>query len=99
MARIAALPAGHVFAINAGAPAAIVAAMRKHVDDDRVSLIGCNVLHDLSSSFAGKAAVVAAGGRAVLSAAVARHDCAKEAGSATLILLEWVWNDSGHAFV
>ena len=81
------IPAGQQAAVDAGAPAAVVAAMRAHAGVAYVAGCGCWVLHNISLLAAGKAAVLAEGGRDVIAAAVRDHPFAVEWGTVALAKL------------
>ena len=88
LGNIAFLPAGQQAAVDAGAPAAIVAAITAHKRDADVAHFGCWTLSRIALLPAGKSAVISAGGRAAVEAAVASHADAKEPGAAALAALK-----------
>lgn len=84
------LLAGHRAAIAAAASAAVVSAMRAFVDDADVADHGCLALNNFAVLPAGKAAVIAAGGREAITRAIEKHNMEhlQRLGRNALMLLE-----------
>lgn len=72
---------------EAAASAAIVAAMTTHNSVAAVAEQGCRALCNIAFLPTGKSAIISAGGRTAIEAAVARHAAAKESGNAALAAL------------
>jgi hypothetical protein len=70
---IAALPVGKQAAVDADAPAAIVAALRAHSSVTAVAEFGCRALHRVAALPVGKQAAVDTGAPAAIIAALRAH--------------------------
>ena len=72
--NMASIAAGREAAIESGAPAVVVAAMRSHEVNADVARFGCWALGNIARLAAGAEAAVAAGAPAVVMAAMRLHE-------------------------
>lgn len=81
--------------VAAGAPSAVVAAMRVYAESAEVARWGCTALRNLGSSDVGKAAVMAVGAPAAAIAALRAHPRSDGVAAWACALLGGLANDAG----